>query len=267
MSTCDLHADAVGAAFSALEPEEDLAFRAHLAHCAACRRTLAAAAEIVAALGAAVPQTDPPPALRGRLLETVRAERGREPSPPTVPPSAPPSTPAPARRPVLATAGALVAAVVLGLVLVVAGGVLPTRSPVPDTPVTATEERADRVVADARAADPGVRATVLRGETGAPVAVLLDPGDPTAGVRLVALDLPSTGTARDYVVWATGLPGNAPEAVAVMDPDDGVTRPLGDAPAPGPGTPAPRGWAVSVEASGPVPPRPSTVVAVGLVAG
>lgn len=264
MSTCALRADAVGAAFSALEPEEDLALRAHLAHCAACRRTLAEATDVVAALGVAVPQLDPPPALRGRLLDTVRVERGPEPPTPTRVPD-PPA--APRRSPALAMAGALLAAVALGLVMVLAGAVLATRSPAPDTSASTVDARADRVVADARSADPGVRATVLRGETGAPVAVLLDPGGPAAAVRLVALDLPATGTGRDYVVWATGLPGNAPEAVAVMDPDDGVTRPLGDVPGPAPGTPAPRGWAVSVEASGPVPPRPSTVVAVGLVAG
>jgi hypothetical protein len=69
------------------------------------------------------------------------------------------------------------------------------------------------------------------------------------------------------VVWATGLPGNAPVPVAVMDPDDGLTRPLDATAGPArPAAPAPRGWAVSVEPTGPVPPRPSTVVAVGLAA-
>ena len=84
---------------------------------------------------------------------------------------------------------------------------------------------------------------------------------------MVSLELPPTGYARDYVVWATGIPGNAPVAVAVMDPAEGVTRLVDTPPAPpGPGEPAPRGWAMSVEPDGPVPARPSTVVAVGLAA-
>jgi len=113
----------------------------------------------------------------------------------------------------------------------------------------------------------GLRSAVLRGADGNPAAVVLDPGDATAPVRMVSLDLPATGNQRDYVLWATGMPGNAPVAVAVMDPADGVTRPLDATAQPsGPGDPAPRGWAVSVEPTGPVPARPSTVVAVGLAA-
>jgi hypothetical protein len=55
--------------------------------------------------------------------------------------------------------------------------------------------------------------------------------------------------------------------MAVMDPGDGVTRPVEAAGGPsGPPAPAPRGWAVSIEPDGPVPARPSTVVAVGLAA-
>ena len=56
-------------------------------------------------------------------------------------------------------------------------------------------------------------------------------------------------------------------SVAVMDPDDGMTRPLAaPAAAATPDGPGPRGWAVSIEPTGPVPARPSPVVAVGLVA-
>ncbi|HSK58466.1 MAG TPA: hypothetical protein VK935_05365, partial [Actinomycetospora sp.] len=114
---------------------------------------------------------------------------------------------------------------------------------------------------------PGLRAAVLRGERGDAAAVVLDPADASAPLRMVPLALPPAGPARDYVVWATGLPGNAPVPVAVMDPGDGVTRPLETSGGPtGPAAPAPRGWAVSLEPDGPVPARPSTVVAVGLAA-
>ena len=151
--------------------------------------------------------------------------------------------------------------------LIVARGVLPTQEAPPDTPAVALDQQADRVVDDARSRDPGLRSAVLRGPDGNPAAVVLDPGDAAAPVRMVSLDLPATGNQRDYVLWATGMPGNAPVAVAVMDPADGVTRPLDATAQPsGPGDPAPRGWAVSVEPTGPVPARPSTVVAVGLAA-
>ncbi|GAA4734212.1 anti-sigma factor domain-containing protein [Actinomycetospora chibensis] len=276
MSTCTQRADAVGAAFSALEPDEERAVQAHLPHCADCRRAFDEALDVVAALGAAVPSLEPPAELKGRVLTAARAEPGAPVRPVRRPTPARPvadgprtsgTTPRPRSRRLVTAAGGLVAAVVLGLGLIVARGVLPTQEAPPDTPAVALDQQADRVVDDARSRDPGLRAAVLRGPDGNPAAVVLDPGDAAAPVRMVSLDLPATGNQRDYVLWATGMPGNAPVAVAVIDPADGVTRPLDTAAQPsGPGDPAPRGWAVSVEPTGPVPPRPSTVVAVGLAA-
>jgi hypothetical protein len=77
---------------------------------------------------------------------------------------------------------------------------------------------------------------------------------------VVALGLTRADPSQDYVLWSTA-PSSAvgPVAVATMDPDDGITRPIGTAAA----TPAPRGYAMSVEPAGGVPARPSTVVAVG----
>ena len=275
MSTCTQRADAVGAAFSALEPDEERAVQDHLPHCAACRRAFDEALDVVAALGAAVPSVEPSAALKGRVLTAARAEPGppvrpvRRAPPATagVHPVPAPAAPRPRRKRLAGAVGGLVAAVVLGVGLVVARGILPTQEAPPDTPSVALAQQADRVVDDARSRDPGLRSTVLRGPTGDPAAVVLDPGDVAAPVRMVSLDLPATGNARDYVLWATGMPGNAPVAVAVMDPADGMTRVL-DAPPgrPGPGDAGPRGWAISVEPEGPVPARPSTVVAVGLAA-
>ncbi|MHC1563268.1 hypothetical protein ACR9E3_30290 [Actinomycetospora sp. C-140] len=279
MSACDHRDDAVGHAFSALEPDEDRALQAHLPHCAVCRRALAEAREVVAALGAAVPAVDPPPDLGRRVLAAARAEPG----PPARPvprrtvgrPAPAPSTadaggtPAPAvrRRRVLTVVGGLVAAVVLGVGLVVAGAVLPTQEGRSDDPTAVLGQQADQIVADARSRDPGLRSAVLRTQTGEPAAVVLDPGDAAAPIRMVPLALPGAGASGDYVLWATGLPGNVPVAVAVLDPDDGLTRPVDATPGPaGPPAPVPRGWAVSVEPGGSVPARPSTVVAVGLAA-
>jgi hypothetical protein len=273
-------ADVVGGAFSALEPDEEFLLHEHLASCADCRRLHDEACEVVAALGAAVPSVEPPPQLRRRILDAVEAEPApprsraiRRPAPSTAPTPSVGDTPRPrpvptpgARRWATAMLG-LVAAVLLGVALVAVGGVLSTQDGGPDTPAAALDAQADRVVADARSRDPGVRAAVLRGERGDAAAVVLDPADATAPLRMVPLALPPAGPVRDYVVWATGLPGNAPVAVAVMDPGDGVARPVEAAGGPSrPGAPAPRGWAVSVEPDGPVPARPSTVVAVGLAA-
>lgn len=288
MSGCSLRDDAVGHAFSALEPDEDRVLLAHLPHCPVCRRAAAEARDVVAALGAAVPPVDPPEDLRRRVLDAAHAEPGPPARPvvrrPTGPRPVGDERPGPApdagparraeprpRHRVVTVAGGLVAALVLGLGLVVARAVLPTQEAPPATPAAALSQEADRVVADARSRDPALRSAVLRGQTGEAAAVVLDPGDAAAPIRLVPLALPPTGPARDYVVWATGLPGNAPVAVAVMDPDDGLTRPVDPAAAhpaptapPGPAAPQPRGWAVSVEPDGPVPTRPSTVVAIGL---
>ncbi|GLZ46690.1 hypothetical protein Acsp06_28750 [Actinomycetospora sp. NBRC 106375] len=277
MSACDLRDDAVGHAFSALEPDEDRALLAHLPHCAVCRRALAEAREVVAALGAAVPAVDPPPDLGRRVLAAARAEPG----PPARPvPHRSASAPAPAtpdadgtpapsvrRRRLLTVVGGLAAAVVLGVGLVVAGAVLPTQEGRSDDPTAVLGQQADRIVDDARSRDPGLRSAVLRTQTGEPAAVVLDPGDVAAPIRMVPLALPGAGPSGDYVLWATGLPGNVPVAVAVLDPDDGLTRPVETTPGPAsPPAPAPRGWAVSVEPGGSVPARPSTVVAVGLAA-
>jgi hypothetical protein len=281
VSGCAQAADVVGGAFSALEPDEEFLLEEHVASCADCRRLHDEACEVVAALGAAVPAIEPPPHLRRRVLDAVQAEPTPPRSRPTTRRAAPSTAPTPsvggtprsrpvptpgARRWVTAMLG-LVAAVVLGVALVAVGGVISTQDGGPDTAVAALDARADQVVADARSRDPGVRAAVLRGERGDAAAVVLDPADATVPLRMVPLALPPAGPVRDYVVWATGLPGNAPVAVAVMDPGDGVTRPVEAAGGPsGPGAPAPRGWAVSVEPDGPVPARPSTVVAVGLAA-
>lgn len=62
MSGCDRGADAVGHAFSALEPDEDRMVLEHLPVCRECRRVRDEALEIVAVLGAAVPADEPPPA-------------------------------------------------------------------------------------------------------------------------------------------------------------------------------------------------------------
>jgi anti-sigma-K factor RskA len=72
---------AVAWALHALEPDEEQEFRGHLPQCASCRAVVEDADEVLASLGAAVEQVDPPPSLRASLMsaaaQTRRAGRPR----------------------------------------------------------------------------------------------------------------------------------------------------------------------------------------------
>jgi hypothetical protein len=100
---------AVGHALSALEPEDDALFTAHLSGCARCQQAITEHATILAQLGRAVPQEEPPPS----VLEGIRAAV-RDELPPAVPASSIPSsaaraepvTPGDVRPPAPAATGA-----------------------------------------------------------------------------------------------------------------------------------------------------------------
>jgi hypothetical protein len=66
---------AAGAALDAVEPHELERVEAHAATCAECAAQLQNFREVAALLGSAVPQLDPPPALRARVLDVARLTR------------------------------------------------------------------------------------------------------------------------------------------------------------------------------------------------
>ncbi|HKG39356.1 MAG TPA: anti-sigma factor [Conexibacter sp.] len=69
------HADTVAAfLLSALSDWERREFEAHMATCARCREDVASLRVVADVLPLAVPPVAPPPQLRDRLMETVRAE-------------------------------------------------------------------------------------------------------------------------------------------------------------------------------------------------
>jgi anti-sigma-K factor RskA len=71
----ELHQLTAAYALDALEPDEARAYEAHLNSCARCRDELAALSGAASALAYAAAGPQPPVELRGRILETARAER------------------------------------------------------------------------------------------------------------------------------------------------------------------------------------------------
>lgn len=286
---CPYAGEAVAHAWHAAEPEDDELVLAHLPDCARCREVVRDVRAVAAEIALAVPPEEPPAALRERILAAVAAEpaptrdagapqhasaspRPRGPGPvsdaPVPAPAGPPDPATPASRTGRSRGTAalllLTAAVVLGVVLLAGRALLPGQpvstqaTGVPQDP-TSLAARAAQVVRDAEAVDPGVRHAVLRDGDGRSVAVALD-GTGQASPRVVPLALAPPGPGRTWVLWGTGA--GPPTALGAVDRATG--RSVG-ASAPPPGR-AWRGFALSEEPSGPVPSRPSDVLALGSVA-
>ncbi len=92
---------AAGYALSALEPDEETQFVTHLATCARCTETVREATRTVGDLAYVVPDEEPPPALKQRLMAAVAmAQRGAVPPPrPVAEPESPDSADTAGRRP------------------------------------------------------------------------------------------------------------------------------------------------------------------------
>ncbi|WP_018332772.1 anti-sigma factor [Actinomycetospora chiangmaiensis] len=254
----------VGRALHALEPEEEDRVTEHLRTCAPCRSLLSETHATMAALAHAVADSEPPSGLRGRILAAADAEPARPTAPaPVVPvaavapaaaavPDPPPPRTAPARSPRRRSAAVLaLVAVVAGVVVFSARGIATG----PDTDArAASATRADQVISSAEARNPDVRHAALLQPGGAVLAVVLDD---QAGPRVVPVDMPDIGPNRTFVLWRVA--GGTATAVGTFDAAGGFT-PTGTRPSTGLSQGA---YAVSAEAAGPVPPRPSTVVASG----
>ena len=75
MESITVHELTAAYALDALDSAEAREYENHLATCAECRAELARLSEAAGALPFAVETPAPPPELRGRILETARAER------------------------------------------------------------------------------------------------------------------------------------------------------------------------------------------------
>jgi hypothetical protein len=253
----------VGRALHALEPEEEDRVTEHLRTCAPCRSLLAETHATLSAMAHAVADVDPPAGLRARILAAAADEPVR---PPVRVPDEPPAAPAPVAVPPVETAALPVArraprrrsAAVLALVAVVAGVVVFSARGIATGPGddarTASAARADQVITSAEARNPDVRHAALVQPGGAVLAVVLDD---TAGPRVVPVDVPELGPGRTFVLWRVA--GGTATAVGTFDGTGSFTS-TGARPDAGLAQGA---YAVSAEPAGPVPARPSSVVASG----
>jgi anti-sigma factor RsiW len=76
MEQLSVHDLVAAYALDALDPEETRTYEEHLATCPECRQELAGLSRAAGALAYAVDSPPPPAALRGRILDAARAERG-----------------------------------------------------------------------------------------------------------------------------------------------------------------------------------------------
>ena len=76
MESGTIHELSAAYALDALDPAEEREFEQHLRTCDECREDVASFEAAAAALAFGVESPEPPPALRGRILERVEEERG-----------------------------------------------------------------------------------------------------------------------------------------------------------------------------------------------
>ena len=191
----------------ALTPEERVEFEAHVAGCVECAAEVRSLTAVPTMLAQAVPQIDPSPALRGRVLRSVAAVFPR-------PEQATPHTGGRAGgfAPWLAAAAALLLTVVLGgYALELRGrvGALETRL----REALARADAGDRQIADARrvAADAESRVAVLAapdlnridltGQPAAPQASGRGYWSRSRGLMFTATSLPPLPAGRTYQLW------------------------------------------------------------------
>src|SRR5262252_5291377 len=188
----------------ALPLDDQRAFEAHLATCAECAAEVRALAGVPHVLAQTVPQVDPPPALRGRVLGAIGS--GAQ--------SRSLASPSPRRSPMawLATAAAL--AIAVGA----AGYVMQLRTRIGDLEqrlrlAIARADASDRLVADARRAvtDAETRVALLAapdllrvdlgGQAPAPRASGRAYWSRSRGLLFTAADLPALPSGRVYQLW------------------------------------------------------------------
>ena len=278
----------------ALGPADRAAFEAHLAACPECKAEVHALREVADALLYAVPQVEPPPGLRDRVLSAVAvppgAEFGTRPGDPSTAqsgrvsgsrPIASPGVPgdwtgqraAPrfgSRSGWLAMAALLLLTTGLG----VYGAWLRQRVGVLEAQLRDTAIRLDRTeqqLAEAtRTAEgaqmrisvltaPDLNRSNLAGQNPAPRAAGRGFWSGSRGLVFAATELPPLPAGRTYQLWY--LTANAPVSAGLFSPDAAGT--IAMAFDPPPAGRVPTGLAVSLEPEGGVPAPTSAIYLAG----
>jgi anti-sigma-K factor RskA len=195
----EIHELSAGYALDALDPEERAAFEAHLAGCERCREEVASFWEVTGALAVAAGGPAPQPALRERVLASVREDA---------------QTVVPLERhrrsrllPVVGAAAALAAAAAVALAVwgvSLAGDLDDTRA------ALERERQAAAVLAD-----PDARTVALASGDGRIVV------DPDGDAVLVVRGLEPAPSGRTYQAWV--IEGGEPASAALFPGSDGAS--------------------------------------------
>jgi Anti-sigma-K factor rskA len=252
---CVLNEQAAAFVLYALEPEQELAVRAHLPGCLSCREAAQATELVAGELAGSVEQVEPPARLRADILARATSPPGwhppaRRPRPLPVPAPRPPER-APRRR-------RRVVALAVAAIITVGGlaGYTANLQQQHDAEVAQSQTLAALVT---QLDGPGTTHATLRTGGGEPVAAVL--ATATEQTVVVSGLRPNDPTASVYVVW--GVSAAAPVPIGTLDVTgaDPSVHPLDAAH----GTQPFLGYAVSIEPGRSTPATPSTVVASGQV--
>jgi anti-sigma-K factor RskA len=251
MSRCDdIELLLPGHAMGVLPDDEEAAVLAHLAECAACSADLTRVSATVGALEPLLPAVEPPPALRGRVLDAVAAAAGEsgtrtaaEPSPqqPGVDPHRVPTDDVPSlgaaraararRRRWLEPSVAwpsIAAAVACIALLAVSFGMLSRIGELEDSlDETRSELRAARGDDDARStpvagtytAEQRLSLSRTRGFAATDASVAMTPGSDAA--VLVIRDLPAPSEGHSWQAWSIDAAGRK-RSLDVLDRASGL---------------------------------------------
>jgi hypothetical protein len=268
---CPMNPEAVAWALHALEPDEELAVRAHLPGCSSCRAIVRDTEQIVGALGTQVEQVEPPARLRGDILAaaTRSPQVHTDPRPPDLAEaalrtggegSARGGRPARAgRRPRMTGRRRLVAAAVAAVAVLGVGGLGVYTAQVQqqrDSQIAQAQSLADLVTQLDR---PGSTHATLSTSGGEAVAAVVT--TPTDRTVVTAGLPPNDHDATIYVLW--GLGAGDPRPLGTFDvaaPEAGL-HDMGAVT----GQPAFAQYAISLEPGRAMPAAPTVVVASGAV--
>ena len=251
--SCPMNEQAAAAVLHALDPDQELSVRTHLAGCLSCRGAARDAELVAHALAESVEQVEPPVELRSVIL-TMAAQHRHLSATTTIPRIPPPGPKAKGRRRWDRIPRRAVAAAVAALVVVAAlAGYSADLRYQRDTELARVQALTALMT---QVGLPGARAATLRAPDGQPVGVVL--ASATQQTLVVSALTTNDASRSTYVVWGIGT--TTPRPIATFDVAD-ANPGLHTLTAP-PAQPF-LGYAISLEPGRRAPAGPTDVVATG----